>query len=131
MPHRKACTADIEQRLLIDAILPPLPLRLPGYAQASLKRRLASALVQFDCKDAVAAAGTACCTNPPCSLCCSNTSPQVSDMFQMTPVYFQALRQEVVLLLRTYPSLKVRGRVQRAGKRCICWAIPLQEEGLA
>ncbi len=50
MPHRKARTADIEQRLLIDAIYHRYHYDFRGYAQASLKRRLASALVQFVCK---------------------------------------------------------------------------------
>ena len=56
MPTCKARTADIEQRLLIDAIYHRYHYDFRGYARV-VKRRLASALVQFDCKDAVAAAG--------------------------------------------------------------------------
>ena len=51
MPHRKLSkTADIEQRLLIDAIYLRYHYDFRSYAQASLRRRLNTALTQFQCK---------------------------------------------------------------------------------
>ena len=60
-------TADIEQRLLIDAIYHRYHYDFRGYARMSLKRRLASALVQFDCKTLSQLQDRVPCTSPPCS----------------------------------------------------------------
>jgi chemotaxis protein methyltransferase CheR len=54
---------------------------------------------------------------------------QVSDMFR-DPSYFRSLRNDVVPLLRTYPSLKVWVAGCSAGEEVYSLAILLQEEGL-
>lgn len=54
---------------------------------------------------------------------------QVSEMFR-DPTYFQVLREKVVPLLRTYPSLKVWVAGCSAGEEAYSLAILLQEEGL-
>ena len=106
MPHRKARTADIEQRLLIDAIYHRYHYDFRGYAQASLKRRLASALVQFDCKTLSQLQDRVLHEPAVFPALLEYLTVQVSDMFR-DPTYFRSLRTEVVPLLRTYPSLKV------------------------
>ena len=129
MPHRKARTADIEQRLLIDAIYHRYHYDFRGYAQASLKRRLASALVQFDCKTLSQLQDRVLHEPAVFPALLEYLTVQVSDMFR-DPSYFQALRQEVVPLLRTYPSLKVWVAGCSAGEEVYSLAILLQEEGL-
>jgi chemotaxis protein methyltransferase CheR len=54
---------------------------------------------------------------------------QVSEMFR-DPAYFQALRDKVVPLLRTYPSLKVWVAGCSTGEEAYSIAILLREEGL-
>jgi chemotaxis protein methyltransferase CheR len=54
---------------------------------------------------------------------------QVSEMFR-DPSYYKALREEVVPLLRTYPSLKVWVAGCSAGEEAYSLAILLREEGL-
>ncbi len=54
---------------------------------------------------------------------------QVSEMFR-DPSYFRSLREHVVPLLRTYPSLKVWVAGCSAGEEAYSLAILLREEGL-
>jgi chemotaxis protein methyltransferase CheR len=54
---------------------------------------------------------------------------QVSEMFR-DPRYFRALREKVVPLLRTYPSLKIWVAGCSTGEEAYSIAILLQEEGL-
>ena len=54
---------------------------------------------------------------------------QVSEMFR-DPAYFRALREKVVPLLRTYPSLKVWVAGCSTGEEAYSLAILLREEGL-
>ena len=54
---------------------------------------------------------------------------QVSEMFR-DPAYFLSLRQTVVPLLRTYPSLKVWVAGCSTGEEAYSLAILLREEGL-
>jgi chemotaxis protein methyltransferase CheR len=54
---------------------------------------------------------------------------QVSEMFR-DPAYFRALREHVVPLLRTYPSLKIWVAGCSAGEEAYSLAILLREEGL-
>ena len=130
MPHRKPVrTADIEQRLLIDAIYHRYHYDFRGYAQASLKRRLGSALQHFNCQT-ISQLQDKVLHDPtifPALL--EYLTVQVSDMFR-DPSYFRALREEVVPHLRTYPSLKVWVAGCSAGEEAYSLAILLQEEGL-
>ncbi|MCE1193558.1 MAG: protein-glutamate O-methyltransferase CheR [Acidovorax sp.] len=129
MPHRKARTADIEQRLLIDAIYHRYHYDFRGYAQASLKRRLNTALIQFGC-DTLSQLQDRVLHDPavfPALL--EYLTVQVSEMFR-DPGYYQSLRREVVPLLRTYPSLKIWVAGCSAGEEVYSLAILLQEEGL-
>jgi chemotaxis protein methyltransferase CheR len=54
---------------------------------------------------------------------------QVSEMFR-DPAYFKALREKVVPLLRTYPSLKIWIAGCSTGEEAYSLAILLREEGL-
>ena len=54
---------------------------------------------------------------------------QVSEMFR-DPAYFRSLREQVVPLLRTYPSLKIWVAGCSTGEEVYSLAILLREEGL-
>lgn len=129
MPHRKARTADIEQRLLIDAIFHRYHYDFRGYAQASLKRRLGTALLQFGCKSLSQLQDRVLHEPAVFPALLEYLTVQVSDMFR-DPGYFRALREEVVPLLRTYPSLKIWVAGCSAGEEVYSLAILLREEGL-
>jgi chemotaxis protein methyltransferase CheR len=120
---------DIELQLLLDAIYLKYHYDFRGYAVASLRRRLRVAMSRFGCatlsqlQDKVVHDGV---TFP--ALLDLLTVP-VSDMFR-DPSYFRALRERVVPLLRTYPSLKVWVAGCSTGEEAYSLAILLAEEQL-
>jgi chemotaxis protein methyltransferase CheR len=120
---------DIEFRLLIDAIYHLYHYDFRDYAASSLRRRLRTALGHFHCttlsqlQDRVMHEPTVF----PALL--DYLTIQVSEMFR-DPSYFRALREHVVPLLRTYPSLKVWVAGCSAGEEAYSLAILLHEEGL-
>ena len=127
--HRKVRTADIEQRLLIDAIYHRYHYDFRGYAQASLRRRLNAALIRFDCQTVSQLQDRVLHEPTVFPALLEYRTVQVSDMFR-DPGYFQSLRTDVVPLLRTYPSLKVWVAGCSAGEEVYSLAILLHEEGL-
>jgi len=120
---------DIELPLLIDAIYLKYHYDFRSYAKASLRRRLTTAMGRFGCQtlsqlqDQVLHDAT---MFP--SLLDFLTVP-VSEMFR-DPAYFRAVREKVVPLLRTYPSLKVWVAGCSTGEEAYSLAILLREEGL-
>ena len=130
MPHRnRAHIEDIEQRLLLDAIYHQYHYDFRAYAQASLKRRLRSALSQFGCKTLSQLQDRVLHEPAVFTGLLQFLTVQVSDMFR-DPSYFLALRNEVVPILRTYPSIKVWVAGCSAGEEVYSLAILLHEEGL-
>ncbi|MGO4400375.1 CheR family methyltransferase [Achromobacter sp. PAB15] len=130
MPHKtKAHIADIEQRLLLDAIYHQYHYDFRAYAQASLKRRLQSALTQFSCKTLSQLQDRVLHEPAVFTGLLQYLTVQVSDMFR-DPSYFLALRNEVVPILRTYPSIKVWVAGCSTGEEVYSLAILLHEEGL-
>ena len=104
MPHRELLkTADIEQRLLIDAIYLRYHYDFRSYAQASLRRRLNTALTQFQCKTLSQLQDRVLHEPEVFAGMLEYLTVQVSDMFR-DPDYFRALREQVLPHLRTYPS---------------------------
>lgn len=120
---------DIERRLLIDAIFLKYHYDFRHYADASLKRRVRAAMGRLGCDtisqlqdrvlhDAAAFADVLDLLTVP-----------VSEMFR-DPEYFRALRELVVPVLRTYPSLKVWVAGCSTGEEAYSMAILLREESL-
>ncbi|WP_422420279.1 CheR family methyltransferase [Pseudomonas sp. GZD-222] len=120
---------DIEIRLLIEAIYLKYSYDFRDYSGASIKRRIQHALRQFECKT-VSALQERVLHDPGMfmQLLQFLTIP-VSEMFR-DPEHFLALRQEVVPLLRTWPSLKVWIAGCSTGEEVYSMAILLREEGL-
>ena len=122
-------STDIELRLFIDAIFLKYHYDFRGYAEASLRRRLGSAMSRFDCKT-LSELQDKVLRDPMIFRSVINVlTVQVSEMFR-DPEYFMALRTKVVPLLRTYPSLKLWVAGCSAGEEVYSLAILLREEGL-
>jgi chemotaxis protein methyltransferase CheR len=122
-------TFDIELPLFLEALYRKYHYDFRGYAAASLKRRLAQALSRFECRTLSQLQDRVLHDPALFPLLLDFLTVQVSDMFR-DPAYFRALREKVVPLLRTYPSLKVWVAGCSTGEEVYSLAILLQEEGL-
>ncbi|WP_419737575.1 CheR family methyltransferase [Pseudomonas sp. COR18] len=120
---------DIEIRLLIEAIYLKYSYDFRDYSGASIKRRIVHAMRQFDCAT-ISALQERVLHDPAAfmQLLQFLTIP-VSEMFR-DPSHFLAIRQEVVPLLRTYPSIKIWVAGCSTGEEVYSMAILLREEGL-
>jgi chemotaxis protein methyltransferase CheR len=124
-----ADNTDIELRLLIDAIYLRYHYDFRGYAAASLKRRLTAAPNHFGCETLSQLQDKVLHEPSTFPALLSLLTVPVSEMFR-DPSYFLSLRQKVVPLLRTYPSLKVWVAGCSTGEEVYSLAILLREEGL-
>jgi chemotaxis protein methyltransferase CheR len=120
---------DIEFKLFIDAIYHMYHYDFRGYAQASLRRRLKTAMNRFDCGTLSQLQHKVVHDSAVFPALLDFLTIQVSEMFR-DPAYFLALRERVVPLLRTYPSLRVWVAGCSAGEEAYSLAILLHEEGL-
>jgi len=120
---------DIELRLLIEAIYLKYSYDFRDYSPASMKRRVTHALQQFDCPT-VSTLQHRVIHEPDCfpALLQYLTIP-VSEMFR-DPAYFLALREQVLPILHTYPSVKVWIAGCSTGEEVYSMAIMLKEAGL-
>ena len=122
-------SADIEIRLLMEAIYLKYSYDFRDYTGASQKRRVAYALSQLGLPN-VAALQDRVLHDPAvfAQLLQFLTIP-VSEMFR-DPPYFLALREQVVPVLHTYPSVKIWVAGCSTGEEAWSIAILLREEGL-
>ena len=120
---------DIELGLLIDAIYHLYHYDFRGYALASLRRRMKAAMTRFGCQSLSRLQEQVVHDPAVFPALLDFLTVQVSEMFR-DPGYFRALREQVVPLLRTYPSLKVWVAGCSAGEEAYSLAILLREEGL-
>ena len=136
MPKRAAGPAtqipsniDIELPLLMEAIYLKYSYDFRDYSGASQKRRVLHALSQLDCPS-ISDLQSRVLHDPTMfhQLLQYLTIP-VSEMFR-DPTFFLALREQVIPVLRTYPSLKVWIAGCSTGEEVYSLAIMLKEEGL-
>lgn len=120
---------DVEFRLLIDAIYHLYHYDFRDYAPASLRRRMQAALAHFGCATLSQLQDRVVHEPQVFAELLDYLTVQVSEMFR-DPSYYRSLREEVVPLLRTYPSLKVWVAGCSAGEEAYSIAILLREEGL-
>lgn len=120
---------DIEIRLLLEALYQRYHYDFRNYARASIKRRLRQAREQM---------GLATFSQLQNGLLHDPTmlvrlldylTVQVSEMFR-DPSYYRAIRETVVPLLKTYPSLKVWIAGCSTGEELYSFVILFREEGL-
>jgi chemotaxis protein methyltransferase CheR len=120
---------EIELQLLIDAIYLKYHYDFRRYAPASLKRRVSSALPRFKCETFSQLQDKVLHEPGSFAALLDFLTVPVSEMFR-DPAYFRSLRQIVVPVLRTYPSLKVWVAGCSTGEEVYSLAILLREEGL-
>ncbi|MCA1324685.1 CheR family methyltransferase [Herbaspirillum sp. alder98] len=120
---------DIEMQLLLDAIYLKYHCDFRGYAGSSLKRRLTTALGRFECATLSQLQDRVLHDPAVFPALMDYLTVQVSEMFR-DPTYFLSLREKVVPLLRTYPSLKIWVAGCSTGEEVYSLAILLREEGL-
>jgi chemotaxis protein methyltransferase CheR len=127
----QTASAQFERELefLIDAIYHKYHYDFRGYASASLRRRLKTAMSRFECQTLSQLQDKVVHDPAAFPALLDFLTVQVSEMFR-DPEYFRALRERVVPLLRTYPSLKVWVAGCSAGEEAYSLAILLHEEGL-
>jgi chemotaxis protein methyltransferase CheR len=124
-----ATDTDIELHLLIDAIYLKYHYDFRRYAAASLKRRLTAALARFNCRTFSQLQDKVLHEPGIFHALLDFMTVPLSEMFR-DPGYFRSLRETVVPVLRTYPSLKVWVAGCSTGEEVYSLAILLREEGL-
>jgi chemotaxis protein methyltransferase CheR len=120
---------DIEMQLLLDAIYLKYHYDFRSYATASLKRRLGTAMGRLGCQTLSQLQDRILHESTVFPQLLDYLTVQVSEMFR-DPPYFQSLRNRVIPLLRTYPSLKIWVAGCSTGEEAYSLAILLHEEGL-
>lgn len=121
--------ADIEIRLLLQAIFLRYGHDFRDYAPASLKRRMLQAQQRMGAPSISALQERVLHDNDQFDQLLQYLTVPVSEMFR-DPAYFLALRRHVVPVLRTYPSLKIWVAGCSTGEEPYSLAILLHEEGL-
>jgi chemotaxis protein methyltransferase CheR len=120
---------DIELKLLLEGIYRCYHYDFRGYSMASIKRRLGQARAKFNCSTFSQLQDRVLHDADALTTLLSYLTVQVSELFR-DPPYFQALRQQVLPHLRTYPSLKVWVAGCADGEEVYSLAILFREEGL-
>ncbi|HBF09071.1 MAG: CheR family methyltransferase [Pseudomonadota bacterium] len=120
---------DIELRLLLEAIFHKYGYDFRNYSMASLKRRLLQACEEFKCRSFSQLQDYILHDMESAHAILAFMTVQVSEMFR-DPSYFKAFREQVVPVLRTYPSIKLWIAGCSAGEEFYSFAIILKEENL-
>ncbi|MEZ4256413.1 MAG: CheR family methyltransferase [Polyangiales bacterium] len=120
---------DIEIALLLDAIYKRYHYDFRDYSQASLRRRLGQALKKLGLRTLSEIQSEILRNARAFSTLLDFLTVPVSDLFR-DPAHFRAVRERVVPVLRTYPSLKLWVAGCSTGEEAYSLAIVLREEGL-
>lgn len=122
-------TRDIEINLLLEALFLKYGADFRNYSRASIRRRLDAALVSLG-YGAVGHLQSAVLEDSTVYIrLLQFLTVPTSEMFR-DPSYFKALREEVLPILATYPSIKVWVAGCSTGEELYSMAILLREEGL-
>jgi chemotaxis protein methyltransferase CheR len=120
---------ELELTLLLEAIYRRFHYDFRGYARASLRRRLDDALVGLGCPSLSHLQARLLHDEAAFAEVLRFLTVQVTDLFR-DPLFFLRLREEIVPVLRTYPSLRVWIAGCSTGEEAYSYAILLEEEGL-
>lgn len=120
---------DIEIRLLLEGIYLRYQHDFRNYAVASLRRRLRQALQHFGCERLSQLQDRLLRDPEVFAQALSYFTVQVSEMFR-DPEYFRTLRDEVLPVLSTYPSIKVWVAGCSSGEELWSLVILFAETGL-
>ncbi|MBK7861390.1 MAG: protein-glutamate O-methyltransferase CheR [Archangiaceae bacterium] len=120
---------DVELNVLLDAIYQRYHYDFRKYSEASLRRRVATALLHFRVASISRLQEKVLHEPRAFTELLGFLTVQVSDMFR-DPTYFKSLREQVLPYLRTYPTFKVWVAGCSTGEEAWSMAILLAEEGL-
>lgn len=120
---------DIELKLLLEGVYLKYQYDFRQYTVASLRRRMRHAMQAFDCRTLSQLQSRVLHEPEVFSRMLRYFTVQVSEMYR-DPSYFKAVREHVVPVLRTYPSLKIWIAGCATGEEVWSMAILLEEEGL-
>lgn len=120
---------SIELPLLMQAIYEKYSYDFRNYAGASQKRRVLHAITQLGCSSVSELQSRVLRDSDVFMQLLQYLTIPTTEMFR-DPAYFLALREEVVPILKTYPSLKIWIAGCSTGEELYSMAILLQEEGL-
>jgi len=121
--------ADLEIDLLLEAIYRKYHYDFRRYSRASIRRRLADAMVAFDCQTLSRLQERVVHDETVFPDLMRFLTVQVSDLFR-EPEFFRTFRGAIVPLLKTYPSLRLWIAGCSTGEEAYSFAILLHEEGL-
>lgn len=120
---------DLEVRLLIEAVYLRYHYDFRDYAVTSLRRRMRHAMTRFGCEKLSDLQHRLLHEPDLFARALQYFTVQVSEMFR-DPGYFLALREHVMPVLGTYPSIKLWVAGCSTGEEVWSLAILLAEEGL-
>lgn len=127
--HARASVGEAELHLLMEAIYTTYSYDFREYSGASQKRRILQAMAHFECPTVGALQAMALKDATLFMELLQYLTIPVSEMFR-DPLFFLALRQKVMPVLQTYPSLKIWIAGCSTGEEVYSLAILLREEGL-
>jgi chemotaxis protein methyltransferase CheR len=128
MAELDACF-DIELKLLLEGVYLRYQHDFRHYAVASLRRRITQAMKRFDCATVSQLQDRVLHEPAVFAQMLQYFTVQVSEMFR-DPDYFRALREQVIPMLGTYPSIKIWIAGCSTGEEVWSLAILLAEENL-
>lgn len=120
---------DLELELLLQAIHQRYHFDFRQYSRASVRRRLLQAMTPMRVESLSQLQHRILREPDAFATLLGYLTVQVSELFR-DPPFFLAMRQKVVPLLRTYPSLKMWIAGCSNGEEVYSYAILLEEEGL-
>jgi chemotaxis protein methyltransferase CheR len=120
---------DLEVKLLLEAVYLRYQHDFRNYAVTSVRRRMQQAMAHFECRTVAALQHRLLHEPEVFGQMLRFFTVQLSEMFR-DPSYFRAVRETVVPLLKTYPSVKLWVAGCSTGEEVWSLAIVLQEEGL-
>ncbi len=123
-------TVDIELTLLLEAIYLKYQHDFRNYSRVSVRRRVEQAIKHFKCRSISHLQERLLHEEHLFTQMLEFLTVQVSELFR-DPSYFRAIREKVVPILHTYPSIKVWIAGCSSGEELWSLAILFEEEGLA
>ena len=120
---------DLELKVLVEAIYQRYHYDFRNYAVSSLRRRMHQAMQRYDCARLSDLQHRLLHEPELFTQAMQFFTVQVSEMFR-DPEYFRQMREQVVPVLRTYPSVKLWVAGCSTGEEVYSLAILLHEEGL-
>ncbi len=120
---------DIELKLLLEGIYQCYQQDFRSYSPASLRRRMRLAMNRLECHSLSQLQDKVLHDPAVFAQMMNYLTVQVSEMFR-DPGYYRALREQVLPVLKTYPSLKIWIAGCSRGEEVWSLVILLREEGL-